>query len=212
MATLGDIQTAVSKRILDASNTAVSSSDVAAAINESIRYWKYFPFWFNQVSDTASLTLHSGTIPIPSAYLAPLHEDSGFSIEYSSMRYALSRVTDVEYNAMYTQDNYGLPCVYARVGQSFEVYPLPDQAYTVRREYLKEYYDIGSPAGENDFTQKATRLITLWTCANLSAELRRDLEMENYFRNAARDEYNVLQGMSRQTGAIGRVEIESFLT
>lgn len=211
MATFGEIQTNVSKRLLDASNTSVSSSDVAASINNSIRYWKYRNFWFNQISDTVTLTATDGTIPLTGSYLMPLHDDGGFVIEYSNMRYPLTKISDQQYNSIFLDNGYGLPSVYARIGQSYEVYPLPDLAYTCRREYLKEYTALVNSSDTNDFTNYADRLIMLWSCADLVFEIRRDSDAETYFRSAAKDEYNLLQLMTEKSNSTGEIQISSFL-
>ena len=211
MATFGELQTSVSARILDASQTAVSSSSVAASINNSIRYWKYKRFWFNQVSDTSTMTLEDATIPLPSDFLVPTKDNGAFVIEYSDMRYPLCKISDNEYNGLFLDNGYGLPSAYARIGQSYEVYPIPDRAYTIRREYLKDYAVLSSSSDTNDFTNYADRLLMLWSCADLSAEFRRDLEMENYFRNAARDEYNLLQMMTQKSNGTGSLEISTYL-
>jgi hypothetical protein len=55
----------------------------------------------------------------------------------------------------------------------------------------------------NDFTDKASRLITLWTTANLIAELRQDEKMESYFRQAAQDEVRQLQQMTGNMNSTG---------
>jgi hypothetical protein len=109
-------------------------------------------------------------------------------------------------------NGYGLPKVYARIGQSYEVYPLPDLAYTCRREYLKEYAALVNSSDTNDFTNLADRLIVLWTCADLVFEIRRDPDAETYFRTAAKDEFSLLQMMTQQSNGTGKLEICSYLT
>lgn len=210
MATFGEMQTYVSKRLLDANNTAITSSDVAASINNSIRYWKYRRFWFNSVSDTVTLTLNDGTIPQTGDFLVPV--GGGFFIEYSSQRWPLQKVSADCYHDTYLDNGYGEPRIYARMGQAYECYPLPDRAYTVRRDILKDYSDLSDGSDTNDFTDNADRLINLWSLADLTAELRQDLEMENYYRNAARDEYRQLGVMSAKSNGSGTLTLNSFLT
>lgn len=211
MATFGELQSSVSSRILDGSNTAVSASNVAASINNSIRYWKYKRFWFNQVSDTVTMTLNDATIPLTGDFLVPLYDDGGFVLEDNGIRYPLEKISDAQYNRIFTDDCIGLPNCYARLGQSYEVYPIPDSAYVMRREYLKEYADLVNSSDTNDFTNYADRLILLWTCADVSAEYRRDLEMENYFRNAARDEYMTLTMMTNKSNGSGKLTLNTYL-
>lgn len=211
MATFGDIQLAVSKRLLDPSNQAVSLSDVASSINDAIRYWKFRRFWFNEVYDSVTLTYQVGTIPMTGDILVPSLQDDGFAIEYSSIRYPLAKVNQQDYDAVFEENGYGLPYLYARVGQDFEVYPLPDRAYTLKRHYLKEYAPLVIPADTNDFTDFADRLIMLWSCANLTAEFRQDDKMETYYRSAAKDEYNQLGVMTRKSNSSGRLKTSSLI-
>lgn len=211
MATFGEIQTQVSKRLLDPNNVAISSSDVAASINDAIRYWKFRRFWFNEVFDSVTLTENVGTVPMTGSILVPSTDNGGFVIEYSDMRYPLRKVLQQEYDTVWLENGYGLPYLYARVGRDYEVYPLPDRAYTLKRHYLKEYTDLSIPNDTNDFTDYASRLIMLWAAANLSGELRQDEKMEEYFRNAANDEYRQLQVMTDKSNGSGKVSIYSTL-
>lgn len=213
MATFGEMQTSVSKRLLDPSNTSVSASDVALALNDAIKYWKFRRFWFNEVFDSATLTTQDGTIPLSSDFLVPSTQGDGFVIEYSNLRYPLEKLTQQEYDAMYLSNGYGLPRWYARVGTDYEVYPLPDRDYTIKRHYLKDYKVIAQENynAKNDFTDYADRLLILWSCANLIAEFRQDEKMESYFRSAATDEFNNLQVMTRKSNSSGSLTQSSVL-
>lgn len=213
MATFGELQTSVSKRLLDANNTAVSSSDVAAALNDSIAYWKFRRFWFNEETYVDNLTAQDPVIPLPDDFLIPSMEDGGFVIEYSAMRYPLRKLSNAQYNSVYLTNAYGLPLSYARLANQYRVYFIPDQNYAIRGYYLKDYVPIEQENynATNDFTINAPRLLTLWSCANLIAELRQDEKMEAYYRNASRDEYGQLQVMTDKSNATGRLTINSAL-
>lgn len=211
MSTFGEIQTKVSARLLDANNTAVSTSDVDAAINDSINYWKYRRFGFNSEVDYAAMTAQNAVIPLPSDFLVPFTDDDGFAIEYGQVRYPLVKLTTQQYDALYVANGYGLPRWYARIGDNYEVYPMPDQNYQVRRNYLKNYTPLTSAGQTNDFTDNASRLLVLWTCANLIAEFRQDEKMEAYFRSGANDEYKNLRVLSDKENGTGKLSLESTL-
>lgn len=211
MATFLDIKTAVSKRLLDPSNVAVSSEDVAQAINDAIAYWKFRRFWFNEVLDQVTLTIQDGTLPLTGEFLVSTMDDDGFNIEYSNMRYPLKKISQATYDGLFLNNGYGIPQYYARLGQTYQVYPLPDRAYTVNRHYLKDYASLVDDADTNDFTDNASRLITLWACANLSAELRQDDKMETYYRGASADEYRNLRVMSDKSNGSGKLTLHSNL-
>lgn len=203
MATFGELKTAISGRLLDADNTAVSSSSVAASINEAIRYWKYKPFWFNRAYASKTMTIQDGTMPLPDDFLVPDGNDGAFQIDYSNQRYLLKNINSEEYNAIYRGNGYGRPSCYANIGGSYEAYPLPDRAYTLNSSYLKDYATLTSDTANNDFTNNADRLITLWSLANLYGELRQDSKMESYYRNAALDEKKALDAMTNTTNGTG---------
>ncbi len=211
MATFGDMQTSVSKRLLDANNTAVSVSDVAASINDSVRYWKFRRFWFNQIVDSSFMIENIAVIPLPSDFLVPFEDDDGFQIEYGNTRYPLAKLTTQEYDGLWVANGNGLPRWYARVGQDYVTWPIPDRNYVIRRNYLKEYVDLVEANDENDFSVYASRLIILWSCANLIAEFRQDDKMETYFRGAANDEYRQLRVMTDKANGSGKLSRSSTL-
>jgi len=211
MATFGQIQTAVSKRLLDPDHTAVSEPDVASAINDTIRYWKYKRFWFNEGYAASIAVDQDAVIPLPADFLVPSTENDGFNIEYSAMRYPLKKLTQLQYDNIYLLNGFGLPRMYARVGTDYVLYPKPDRNYQINCHYLKQYPDLVDSSSTNDFTIYASRLLTLWTCANLIAEFRQDEKMEQYFRNAAQDEYKELQTMTKKANASGSLVLSSTL-
>lgn len=211
MATFGEIQTKVSKRLLDANNTAVSLPDVSDAINQSINHWKKKKFWFNIVDDVVSVTLQDALLPVTGDVLAPARKDGAFTIQYSNQRYNLLKISENEFNNWYLDNGYGIPRYYARVGQNYMMYPLPDRAYDLRRSYYKDYAPLVAANDTNDFTENAEELIYLWALANLSAELRQDDKMESYYRNAANNEYTELLNFTNKLVSSGRLTLHSLL-
>lgn len=210
MSTFSQMKVYVSARLLDPDNTAVSVASVGDAINDAIKYWKFRRFWFNEVSDTATMTAGSSAFPYPSDFLVPATQDDGFNIQYSSVRYPLQKITQGNFDSIFLDNGNGLPVYYAKIGNTgYQAYPIPDQNYVVGRHYIKDYVQMVGDTDENDFTTYADRLINLWALANLSAELRQDDKMEAYYRSAATDEYNNLQVMTRKTNASGRLELDS---
>ncbi len=211
MPTFSAMKEYVSKRLLDPNKTAVSAEDVGEAINDAIAYWKFRRFWFNEVNDTATLTAQDPTFPVPSDFLVPSLDDNGFNIQYSNITYPLIKITQSQFDGVFLDNGFGRPKWYARVGQEYQCYPIPDIAYTVGRHYLKDYAALVNDTDTNDFTDNASRLINLWTLANLSGELRQDDKMETYYRSAANNEYNNLLVMTRKSNASGKLSVNSLL-
>jgi len=113
---------------------------------------------------------------------------------------------------VYLTNGVGLPDIYTVKAGIYYCYYIPDQDYTLRRWYLKDYDDLVNADDTNDFTDNAERLIELWTIANLIAEFRQDKEMEPYYRNAAQDEYtNCLGVRNAKVNSSGHLTLHSFL-
>ena len=208
----GEMVSYVSKRLIDPNNTAVDASDVKQALNESLSYWKFRRFWFNEVSDSATLTAQNASFPYPTDFLVPALDDDGFNVEYGGIRHPLVKITEAAYDAVYLANGYGLPRSYARMGDDeYQCYPIPNTNYTVNRHYLKNYTDLSADADSNSFTTNASRLINLWALGNLVTEIRQDVDMGNYYREAAQDEYRNLRVMTDKANGTGKLTIYSQL-
>ena len=210
MTTFATMKTYVAKRLIDPNGTAVDASDIGDGINDAVRYWKFRRFWFNEVNDIATLTAGSADFPYPSDFLVPAMKSGGFAVEYGGVRYPLDKISQLEYDGLHTDTGQGLPRWYSRNGNAeYQCYPTPDQDYTVRRHYLRDYVALSAAADTNDFTDNAERLIELWALANLTVELRQDTDMGDYYRKAANDEYRQLKVMTGKSNATGNITIHS---
>ena len=212
MATFGEMQSYVSKRLLDSNNTAVSLPDVAYAINESIRYWKFRRLWFNTaVDDTLTLTAQTPTIALPSDFLVEAPSPAGLVINWNEARYPLHKEQPHEFDAVFLSNGFGLPFMYTVKNGVYYCYSVPDQDYPITFYYLKQYEELSGSNETNEFTIYADRLINLWALANLHAELRQDEKMEAYFRAAANAEFENLALMTGQVNNTGHLTIHSCL-
>lgn len=211
MATFGEMQTQVSERLLDPSNTAVSVANVASSINEAIGYWKFRRFWFNTANDTATLTASSSIIPLPSDFLVELPMDDGFVISYSNQRYPLEKKNPKDFDSVYLDNGYGLPMIYTQKSGVYYCYFIPDQNYTLNRWYLKDYANLSASTDINNFTVYASQMIVYWALSKLYAELRQDDKMEAYYSARAQDEFNNLQIRTEKANSTGHLTIHSYL-
>lgn len=212
MATFAQMKTYVSARLIDPNNQAVTADQVGEALNDAVKYWKFRRFWFNEVTDSATLTQQDPSFPYPSDFLVPSLDDDGFYIQYSGVRYPLMKISEPQYDSLFLENGYGLPAWYARMGSdNYQCYPIPDQNYVVGRHYIKDYVDLSADSDTNDFSIYAARLIELWALANLSAELRQDDKMETYYRSASNDEYRNLRVMTDKSNSSGKLTIASTL-
>lgn len=212
MATFGQMKTWVSKRLLDPLNTSVSSDDVGELINMAQNYWKKRRFWFNEVTDTTTLTQGDNSVPLPSDFLVPSIDDA-FVIEYSGIRYPLKKVSESQYNAMYLSNGIGQPWWYSRQADTeYKVYPIPDRDYTLRRFYLRNYSDFSDDADTNGFSENANLLLQYTAAAYGMRDFLQDQNMYNAFLAQANSEYQNLLLQTRKDNATGALTVTSMLT
>lgn len=211
MATFGEMNIWVSKRLQDPNYTSVSSSDVGDLINQAQSYWENTRFYFNEITDTTTILQGNATIPLPVDFLVP-SIDSAFVIEYSGIRYPLTKVSESQYNAMYLSNGIGQPFWFAKLAtDQYQVYPIPDQDYMIRRFYLRSYDDFSAPTDENDFSDEAANLLQYTAAAYGSRDFRQDLTMYQVFWQQALDECKNLLNTTRKDNATGSLGISSFL-
>lgn len=212
MATFGEINTWVSKRLQDPNNTAVSSSDVGEMINQAVKYWKNERFYFNEETGTVTILKSNAQIPLPPDWLVPAIDDA-FVIEYSGIRYPLKKVSESQYNAMYLSNGIGQPFWFAKLANSgYQVYPIPDRDYTLRYFMVRDYADLVNNSDSNDFTTEAEFLTKYTALAYGSRDFRQDSEMYNSFMQQAMMEEENLLVTTRKDNATGSLTISSTLT
>lgn len=209
----GQLTTYVSNRLIDPNNTAVSLSDVQLGINQSIAYWKFRRFWFNEATSQVTLTEGNPSIPLTDNFLCPSIQDDGFNILYGNVKYPLVKVDIATMDSLFLSNGYGLPRWYARMANlEYQVYPIPDTNYTTDLYQLNDYPYLINPTDSNDFTNNAERLVALWALANLASELRQDTPgTGDYYRQAAQDEYRNLRVLTNKKNAAGKLTIYSQL-
>lgn len=207
MSTLSEVVTAVSVRLQDDANTAVSTSIVEDAINESISHWKKKQFWFNEfeASSTSNLVLTSGspTIPVPSTDVTMLYpfQQGGLVINYSSARYELKPVASEIYD-QHNKQGSGLPYVYTFKNNGYEAYYYPDQAYEVIWRGIRDYDALVS-TGSDDWTTHGESLIKYDALYRLSDELRLDPEMSDRYTTKRDREHRNLVDFTNQLKSAG---------
>ncbi|MDP9195210.1 MAG: hypothetical protein M3O22_00300 [Pseudomonadota bacterium] len=210
MPTFASLKTSAAKRLMDDSNTAVSASDVGDSVNAAIRFWKQKRFWFNQATATPTLTEDDPDITgMPSAFLYELSQN-GFVIEYASSRYPLVKVDNNFFDAK-DSEGVGLPAIYTYRNGGYQVCPYPDQAYTLKLYYIKDYSDLSGDSDTNDFTAYADRLVLYEALSRLHGELRQDEKMEAYYSARAAAEYQNLQTRTAMLIGTGTLSVDTIL-
>jgi len=210
MATFGELKTKISARLLDVQGTAVSTSDVADAINAAVKFWKKQRFWFNEADASLTMTESDPLISgLPTDFQFELPEN-GFVILDSQMRYPLHKVPAVSYD-MEDIEGDGRPDIYTWKAGSFYVYPYPQDDYTLNVYYIKDYTDLSLDADTNDFTVYADQMIMYEALSRLHGELRQDEKMEAYYSARAQNEFSSLSSFGKRKSGSGQLTIETIL-
>jgi len=212
MATLGELITDISLKLLDEGNTSVSTTSVVSAINASVRKWKNTAFWFNQGNATVVLTIANPIVTLPSDFLAQI-KDAPLVINFSQSRYILTKVSNGQYDNQNVEGN-GLPYIYTYKTGQILLYFYPDQAYNLEFKYLKEYgafaTDGSDNANTNDFLTNAEDLISYDALARLHGELKQDEKMETYYSARAEDEKKTLKNRTNRLQSTGNLSTEQI--
>lgn len=209
MATFGTLKTRVSTRLKDPSYTAVSESEVAAAINAAVKYYSDERFWFNTFVETVTLTVGSPTLALATNTTAQRILKGGVAINYSNQRYVLSQVSSEEYDRGNIQA-LGMPSAWVYRDSGFEVYPYPNLAYNVIVRGLKVYADLSATGDTNDFTTNAEDLVIYEALSRLYGEVRQDDKMEAYYTARAKEEKDKLKRYTNRMNATGRLQVEEM--
>lgn len=216
MATFGAMKTWVSARLLDPSNTSVSSASVGECINAALGYWKNKRFWFNEIADQTTVTTGSAVLPIPADYLCPSIDDGAFTLQYpgstGGLRYPLKKVSIKVYNDAYVSNALGLPTIYARLASGqYQMFWIPQMDYICHRYYLQDVPLFSADSDTNVFSENATNLLQYTGLAYAFRDFKQDQNMYNYFFDQANQEYESLRDTTDKDNATGSLTTSSFL-
>jgi len=211
MATFNDIVTRVVNKYKGPSSSSTTFvTQVELAVNDAIEFYQREHFWFSE--STASVTLTAGDPEVTTASGFPtdfwyLHPSSGLTVVQSQSRYPLTKVSVVDYDYRNTQGT-GRPEVYRELANTIQVYPYPNQAYTVEFRYIKKYVSL-SGTQTNNFTIYAPQLIEARALSMLFLGQGQDgTEMRVYWAQEEERNLDALRFTSYQRIATGELEID----
>lgn len=205
MATFGELKQQASDRLKDANNTAVSASTVGSSLNTAIKYWKSREFWFNQSSTTVTTTIDDPVIS--TGTLLFLQPSFGLRLTNSDMYRNLAFLSPDEYNNMFITGS-GIPYAYTWMNGVYYLYFTPDGTYTILVSGLKDYADLVNDSDTNDFTTYADQLILYDALSRLTAELRTDPTVSDYYTKRSKDEAANLFSRTNDTVSTGRLSLD----
>ena len=231
--TLATLQGRIASRLIDPSSVAVPVAAITTAVNDSVAFWSTRMFYFNQyvanltldvshaldgsaTSDPYVLGYENTNALYPNAPVLPQNfgfedPENGFTIPYNYLTYNLKK----ESQAIYDNANLrgvGLPYIYTYRAGNYEIYFLPQIAYTLRVNYYAAYQPLVNSTDSNDFTNYATKLIEYDATARLLSDLRLDDERADRMNARAQIEYVNLKSRSRKQSATGHLTVDSVLS
>lgn len=210
MPTFAQIRSKVSKKLIDPNNTAISVADVGDAINDAIRYWKHKPFWFNQATGSVALMAGgTGGLSLPSDFLYE-NSENGFVIYDNGVTTSLVKRTNYDFDVDAATGGQGTPYIYTYRHGGYELYYIPDQAYTLVVYYTRDYADLSADGDANDFTNYADQLVMYEALGRLSGEDRQDLDMNNTYMAKADREYRTLLARTTEQAATGSMSFDTL--
>ena len=210
MATLSEIRTKILSKLDDGSVQRPTSAEVDAQINSTIDFYENDHFWFLQ--DIATLTTTPGDRvlgSIPSDFKSVV-EPNGLVIIQGNIRYPMEHVTPLAFDTL-DVDAQGRPVWYTYREGNFELYYIPDMAYSVRLFYNKTYADLVNDGDSNDFTNFTPRLIEYRTLADLLLDYREDEVRGNMYLSRAAEEHRQIMSETYNRTATGNISTESIV-
>lgn len=224
--TFAGLRTKISKKLIDANQSAVSDSDVGDALNDALHYWKQKRFWFNEGQNSVTLGANNPYVlgygnsqPSGFANAAPVlpqdflfeFERDGFVIPYANLSYRFDKVNPADLDDASTS-GYGIPYIYCFRNGNYEFYYRPNLAYTLQINYVKDVADFVNDAETNVFSQYADRLLMYEALSHLFGENRQDASQDNLFASKAEREFRLLKKRSSSNVASGKLSFYSILS
>lgn len=208
--TLSTIRNRIGERLQDPSFRSISSASIDDVVNQSLKYYKFRRFWFNE--SVAEITLTQGVSIVPNIPTDLLQElpDGAFTIFYSNVYYPLQKSPTNIFDSENVSAT-GLPFIYTFRNNQYEVYFLPNIAYDLFLRYLKDYNDLDGDNSTNDFLKYADMMIYYNALSRIFGEYKQDPTMEAYYTARATDEET---NVSRRTTALsgtGQLSLNSNL-
>lgn len=196
MATFGEIQDRINR---DHLNRTDFTAETVRAIRASIRHYEHERFWFNESSTALATTTSISHIARPSTFFATdeLRFFYATSASYSLTRVDMKDLLELRAGAQ-TQ---GQPTHYAEWGERYELFPIPDSAWTVTVHGFQQLPALSGTADTNAWTSAAEDLIVyhatklMWATVlrnTNEARIYADLERAELIRLRAHNESRIL--------------------
>lgn len=208
---LGSFITRVTSRLKDPSFTSVTRAEIIAVINKAIEFYTEETFFFNDFTETVTLTQNDPALPALVTNPNPtlIFEKGGIVINYAQNRWPLTKVAVNEYDVMNVEGR-GIPYAWTYRAGGWLLYYYPDAAYEAIIRGLKSYNPLVNDSDTNDFLNEGENMILYDVLSRLYAEFRQDDKMEPYYSARAESEKVRLKRKTHRLRRTGRLQIEEM--
>lgn len=188
MATFGEIQDRINRDYL---NRTDFSAETVRAIRASIRHYEHKRWWFNESSTAIATTTSISHIARPSAFF----ETDELRFFYaSSASYSLNRIDMKDLLEMRAgAQTVGQPTHYAEWGERYELFPIPDSAWTITVHGFQQLAALSGTADTNAWTSAAEDLIVYHATKLMWATVLRNANEARIYADLERNALNELR-------------------
>lgn len=212
MATFGQTVTAISRRLIDDNNAAVTRVEIGSAVNEAVNTWKHKRFWFNTATADLSIAEGDTAVTLPDDFLIDVPRNA-LTITQDSFRYPVAKVNPMAYDEHLNTAADGRPAIYCYRNGQLQIAPYADRDYTGKLHYIKDYEDFETDGSAdnttNDFLTNANALVMYEALMNLSGDIRNDNDREDRYTNKVAKEYSKLLSRTNSLLKTGTLTIET---
>lgn len=194
MSTFAEMQS----RIADDLNRTDLTTQIKKAINRAISHYSNEEFWFAETYSTFNCVADQETYGTVDGLPTDLRDIVLLQVTISGSDYILNRRSISYVREQDPSNNSGQPTDYAFFQQKIYLYPIPDDEYTIKIFYKKDYADLSATSDTNDFTTipEAEELIENRAEWWLATRLLRDKELAELAKLNEQEALTVLRTVS----------------
>ena len=188
MATLGQVFDRVNNDYL---NRTDLTAETERAVRAAIRHYEHQRFWFNESSTALATVANTSHIARPEAFFATdeLRFFYAASASYSLQRTDLDWLLEMRAGAQ----TFGQPTHYAEWGERYELFPIPDSAWTITVHGYQQLPSLSVTTQSNAWTSAAEDLIVYHATKLMWATVLRNTETAQVFAELERAELRELR-------------------
>lgn len=212
MATLSGVRTRIASKLSDGELVRPSSAQITAAINSTIDYYERRYFWFQQGTDTLTTSSDSYFIydsDLPSDFEFQQHPNA-LVLQKNSYFYPIHHVEPIKFDLMRNTVSNSYPQYYTYRSSNIELYPTPDEAYSVNLYYFKNFSDLSGDTETNVFLDNAERLVEYKTMLDLLEDYKDDDRRIPTYQKKVKDEERNIYNETYNRTCTGELSTENI--